>query len=101
MNGFLGRLSSRLRGDSVALPPADRDALVQRAILHQNREEWIEAAQGFRRVVEADPGFVGAWCDLATSLSQLDRHDEAVACCAKAIELDPQHLPSLIQLGVI
>lgn len=59
-----------------------------------------EAVTEFRRVIEKDPGFVRAYAFLASSLSFLNRHDEAVAVARDGAGRSNQHTMLLMPLGV-
>lgn len=105
-------LSAFLAGigrDEEALPIAHRAieldpmSLLPRmnlGIVHFLAWRHEEATTEFRRVLEKDPGFVRAYAFLASSLSFLNRHDEAIAVAHKGVELSNQHAMLLLPLGV-
>lgn len=43
----------------------------------------------FERILELAPGEASAWYNKAKCLQDLNRYEESVVCCGKALELDP------------
>lgn len=66
--------------------PAER-AMAQ-ALRLQNEGQYDEAERLYRRAIALHPSAEG-FTYLAWTLSFLDRHDEAIQLCKRAIELDP------------
>jgi tetratricopeptide (TPR) repeat protein len=61
-----------------------------------------EAEHEFRRGVELDPNYFGAWVGLGLTLHILDRLDDAEAAFRKALEIDPDSQPATERLrGVL
>ncbi len=64
--------------------------LFERAYRHQMRQELADAIVLYRRSIELLPT-AEAHTFLGWTLSQLDRHEEAIAECHKAIALDSDY----------
>ncbi len=58
---------------------------------------WEEAERGYRRAIELDPRHASAHIWLGDLLTALGRHDEALACGAVAVELEPLSVPIRFQ----
>lgn len=68
--------------------------------MHQERGQWIEAADAYRRASALIPADAGPWMALARAEAQRgDRADEAIAAQQKALELDPDNLENFLALG--
>ena len=83
----------------LAGEPVNRDALQNRAICLTRlgrREEALEANQ---RLADAHPDFALAHFNLAETCLPLDRFDEAVAACDRALSLDPALGRALLTKG--
>jgi predicted TPR repeat methyltransferase len=65
---------------------------------HQNRN--VEAIALITAALEADPGYVDAWSNLA--IAYLEEHDieNAERCCRRAIELKPDFVNAWTNLGI-
>lgn len=61
-------------------------------IEHLLREHWRKAQADFERALESDPDFAPAHFNLALSLDQQEKHEEATRNFKKAVELDPGDL---------
>ena len=59
----------------------------------------IEAEEGYRRVLELDPGHLAAHLDLGRLYGQLDRHQDAADILRRAIDLDPRAASARYLLG--
>jgi tetratricopeptide (TPR) repeat protein len=68
-------------------------------LLREGRFE--EAERAFRGLLEHEPDEAAYHAALATALSSLGRHDEALASFARAIELDPLNLPAYHNRGLL
>ncbi len=69
--------------DAAAEAPGDA---MERGIAHYRRQEWAEAEAAFRSVAEGSDNAV-AWQLLGSTLSQLERYDEARPCFQRALDL--------------
>ena len=58
-----------------------------------------EAAGYFRRAVQLDPGFAGAYSNLGNVLNDQDRFDEAIECFERAIQIQPDFADAYNNLG--
>jgi Tfp pilus assembly protein PilF len=58
-------------------------------IEHLLREHWRKAQADFERALESDPDLAPAHFNLALSLDQQEKHEEATRHFKKAVELDP------------
>ena len=60
-------------------------------LTHARQGHWDVAEGHFRNAVEADPKLAEAHYNLGLVLDKLDRHDEAKAAFARAVELAPEN----------
>src|SRR5262249_60110314 len=49
----------------------------------------------YRAAVSLAPGYANAHYNLGITLQELKRHDEAIACFEKTLEIDPGHMEAL------
>ena len=75
-------LLTRLRGDAAL-----------------DREQWTEAAQAYRAVLEIDPSDRGALAGLALAARRMNDNDAVVAADAKLATLDPHDAIALVDLA--
>ena len=81
-------------------PPADHaEVLLRQGYVFHILGAYEEAAELFTRSVEERPTAEGHTF-LGWSLSHLDRYEEAIAECKKAIELDPDYGNPYNDIGV-
>jgi len=85
---------------AIELDPISVLPRMNLGIVHFLAWRHEEAVREFRRVIEKDPGFVRAYAFLASSLSFLNRHDEAIAVARDGVERSNQHTMLLLPLGV-
>ncbi len=68
--------------------------------MHQERGQWAEAADAYRRATTLLPDDAGPWMALARAEAQRgDRTAEAIAAQETALELDPDNLENFLALG--
>jgi len=84
----------------IALDPMSVLPRMNLGIVHFLAWRHEEAVKEFRSVLEKDPGFVRAYAFLASSLSFLNRHDEAITVGREGAERSNQHPMLLLPLGV-
>lgn len=65
------------------------EELYDRAVDHVADGEPEKAVLAFQEAVRLDPAFADGWQGLALALSQLGRHDEAIAAARTLVELTP------------
>jgi predicted O-linked N-acetylglucosamine transferase (SPINDLY family) len=70
---------------------APRDAQVSNAsgLIAMRRKNYGQAAASFRRAIEIDENFAGAWCNLGIALEELKDTEGAVDAYRRALTLDP------------
>ena len=85
---------------AIELDPISILPRMNLGIVHFFAWRHEEAEREFRRVIEMDPGFVRGYAFLATSLSFLDRHDEAIAVARIGVDRSNQHSMLVFALGV-
>jgi TolB-like protein/tetratricopeptide (TPR) repeat protein len=85
---------------AIELDPVSVLPRMNLGIVHFLAWRHQDAVREFRRVIEKDPGFVRAYAFLASSLSFLDRHDEAIAVARDGVERSNRHAMLLLPLGV-
>ena len=83
------------------LEPLNPDILVELAIAHAERAEWNPALAMLRKAVAIAPGSARAHYNLALTLDKADPGRGAgIPEYRKALKLDPQHVDSLMNLGI-
>lgn len=104
--GCAGTGGQQTTGDAAAADPeaqvapgvrADYDKAV--ALLEAGDLEGAEAL--LQRFVDANPGYPGAWTNLAAVYRRTDRAGEAGEALERALALDEGYAPALNQLGVL
>ena len=60
-----------------------------------DRQDYVQAADGFRQVVENDPTDGAAWTSLGWSCQHLGRHDDAEHAFLRALELEAGDVAAL------
>ena len=66
-----------------------------------NSESLDQAAEAYRKAVEAAPGWVEARINLGTTYYQLGRMEEALEQFRKAVELEPKNALAKFNLGCV
>ena len=105
LSAFLAGIGRDAEALPIALRAIELDPMsvlprMNLGILHFLAWRHEEAVTEFRRVLEKDPGFVRAYAFLASSVSFLNRHDEAIAIARIGVERSNQHSMFLLPLGV-
>ena len=85
---------------AIALDPISVLPQMNLGIVHFLAWRHEEAMAEFRGVLEKDPGFVRAYAFLASSLSFLNTHDEAIAVARIGVERSNRHAIFLFALGI-
>ena len=85
---------------AIELDPISILPRMNLGIVHLFAWRYEEAEREFRRVIEMDPGFVRGYAFLATSLSFLDKHDEAIVVGRIGVDRSNQHSMLVFALGV-
>jgi tetratricopeptide (TPR) repeat protein len=105
--------AERIYRDVIAREPQHRGAWVNLGNLLADRNEPEEAVIAYRwalapdaqdhgsRRSAQDATVVTALANLAASLCELGRLDEATEACRRALALDPNHAPTNTNLGII
>ncbi|MDX1547635.1 MAG: tetratricopeptide repeat protein, partial [Rhodothermales bacterium] len=87
---------------AVAVQPAFVEAQVKRAEALAGSGRLAEAAAAYRAALDADPVHLpGAWNDLGFLLLQQNRMAEATPLFERAVALDPDLVPALVNLGSV
>jgi tetratricopeptide (TPR) repeat protein len=71
--------------------PNDVNAMRLLAKVAGENGHWRQAERLLLRVLKLAPAFTEARLDLARALKKLDRLDDAVACVAEAVEINPRN----------
>ena len=90
--------------DSAAAEPDPETALEwfeRGCCLDANPASFEEAAEAYRRALEADPDFADAHCNLGAIHHQRDRRDAARACYEEALRCDASHVEANLNLAGI
>ncbi|HRH82334.1 MAG TPA: tetratricopeptide repeat protein [Thiobacillaceae bacterium] len=81
--------------------PTDVKALRSIAWLHAQRQRWDQAADGFRKALEVEPGHADTWFNLGFAQDKLGDRRAAGAAFSHATELDPRHDRAWYGLGLV
>jgi Flp pilus assembly protein TadD len=77
---------------------ADLLMIIGRSMI--SKQDFVSAAQAFRRAAEFDPSSAAALAALGTSFDRLDRHLDAQAAYEKALRLEPNRTSTLTNYGL-
>jgi len=80
--------------------PSAAEAAFNRAVELQQKGQWPEAADAWRKFLELEPSQAGAHANLGAVLSRLGQYEEAVKSYDNALRLNPQLTNALFNLGV-
>jgi tetratricopeptide (TPR) repeat protein len=75
--------------------------LFARAWQHHQAQQYQEAEQLYRQVLQAEPRNADAWCFLGAALQSLGQAEEAAASYRQALELVPDYISALNCLGIL
>ena len=90
----------RIARRAVELDPISVLPRMNLGISHFLAWRHEEAVAEFQRVLEKDPAFARGYAFLASSLSFLDRHDEAISAARTGVEVSKNHAMLLFALGI-
>ena len=78
------------------------EALLHIGFIYKSCKEYVKAFKCFKRIIENEPRNPHAYYGLGKLFQSMnDKDDEAFENYNKCIELSPNHLKALIQLGVL
>ncbi len=105
LSAFLAGIGRDNEAMPIALRALELDPIsvlprMNLGIVHWLAWRFEDAEVEFRRVLEKDPGFARAYAFLATTLSFLDRHDEAISAARMGVERSNRHAMLLFALGI-
>jgi tetratricopeptide (TPR) repeat protein len=85
-----------------AAPAQDPSALAsfRAGVAAQQRGELEQAADAYRRAIEAEPRYAEAHANLGAVLAQLGQYDQAVSCYERALLINPQLNAARLNLGL-
>ncbi|MEI6045205.1 MAG: tetratricopeptide repeat protein [Chloroflexota bacterium] len=87
-----------------------QENLFQQGIKYQEKEQWPQAEQVFRQLIELGNDLPQPWFNLGMALVMQKRYDEGEAALKRALEIDPDYtlarhnleqLPEVRRTGVI
>lgn len=78
---------------------AANKALLRRAMEASERKQYTDANSLMRQIVDSDDGDFPVWEELGTNFFILKTFFEAESCYLKALQLRPDYLPAMINLG--
>ncbi len=86
---------------AITLQPGDADLHLELGQLYKTagEETWDRAQWHFQKSSTLDPSIAAPWFELASLEEDLDREVDAIAHYQRAIELQPDHCPSLSNLA--
>ncbi|MBO0724371.1 MAG: tetratricopeptide repeat protein [Blastocatellia bacterium] len=76
------------------------EAAFNHAVELQQKGQWPEAAEAWRKFLELEPSHAGAHANLGAVLSRMGQYDEAVKSYDEALRLNPRLTDALFNLGV-
>jgi tetratricopeptide (TPR) repeat protein len=91
---------SPLQAQQGQAQPSAAEAAFNHAVELQQKGQWPEAADAWRKFIELEPSHAGAHANLGAVLSRLGRYDEAVKSYDNALRLDPRLTDALFNLGL-
>ncbi|MGH9792720.1 MAG: tetratricopeptide repeat protein, partial [Candidatus Acidiferrales bacterium] len=94
-------ITSTVAGTPTIPEAAKTDELFQAARAAVQNANLKMAAELYKRVVEKDPKYKGAWLELGTVHSVMRQFDEAIAAFNKQIELNPYDERAYNSLGSV
>ncbi len=86
---------------AITLQPGDPQLHLELGQLYRTggQENWDRAQWHFNKTLQLAPAMVDPWFELASLEEDLGKPQDAMAHYRKAIELQPDHCPSLSNLG--
>jgi len=78
----------------------DSVAQFRQALRFQAQNQKLDAARGYMRALQLQPGFFEAAFNLAVVLQEMGQGEEAIACYRQALHLKPHYAPAWGNLGV-
>jgi tetratricopeptide (TPR) repeat protein len=101
--GMRSRQNFRRILEAAAVNPHDGEAQYQLGLVHQQRHQYTEAIERFRKAVEIDPGLTDAHFQLGRIAREQGRPRDALAHFQTVIDQDERHSSSevLRELGGI
>jgi len=90
----------RIARRAVELDPISVLPRMNLGISHFLAWRHDQAVAEFQRVLEKDPAFARGYAFLASALSFLDRHDEAISAARTGVEVSKNHAMLLFALGI-
>ena len=78
----------------------DSVAQFRQALRFQAQNQKLDAARGYVRALQLQPGFFEAAFNLAVVLQEMGQGEEAIACYRQALHLKPHYAPAWGNLGV-
>jgi len=101
-NGDVARLEQR--GDAPGSPEAKRAAAEwfdRGCELDGDQATYGEAAEAYRKALEADPRFADAHCNLGSVYFNQNRREPARECFLRALEIEPGHVEANLNIGAV
>jgi aspartate beta-hydroxylase len=101
--GAAGRTSEsdQLLARVAQMAPAHPAVLNELGLRMMQRGDAASARELFQRATRGDPAHPILWSNLASSLHALNLPREEFDAIERALALEPRHLPSLLQKGVL
>jgi aspartate beta-hydroxylase len=101
--GAAGRTgeADQLLARVAQLAPAHPAVLNELGLRMMQRGDAVRARELFQRATQADPAHPNLWSNLASSLHALNLLPEELEAIERALVIEPRHLPSLLQKGML
>ncbi len=87
--------------EQIAKNPKDTEVLSRYGDFLSDIEQFQEAVDAYKKVLELDPNNLNAQTFMGTALWNIGRKDEAVALYEKSLKVNPNHLASLYYLAMV
>lgn len=87
--------------EQIAKNPKDAEVLSRYGDFLSDVENYPEAIEAYKKVVELEPDNLNAQTFMGTALWNIGKKDEAIALYEKSLKANPNHLPSLYYLAMV
>jgi tetratricopeptide (TPR) repeat protein len=85
---------------ALAKNPNNPELMTKYANFLFDLQRYSEAAEWFQKVLDVQPGNIGARTDMATALWNIGQRDKAMAEYQKSLAADPKHMPTLYNVVI-
>ncbi len=90
MNIVSEKLSKKEKTVSASSPTIDTEKIIDLGNTYYNKRQYAEAIEQYNIII-SDPNYASAWYNKGLSLANLSKHQEAITCYDKALDIDPNY----------